>query len=408
MKLATWHWHIEISSRCTLKCPRCARTEVPDTLVNTELRLDFFKRNFTPEFIQNNVEKITFCGNDGDPIYAHDLIEVIEYFKSIKPIKFIIVTNGSYKDNEWWQHLGSVLDSNDHIHWSLDGWDQTSNEQYRVNSDWNSIIQGVTTLRNSSQVYMTWDAIAFKFNENKLDDMKSMAKELGFDQFQLTLSTKFNKVYGIYPKDDQLQPRDELISDNYRFQREFTNFTERKDSSVGYNTNLKLYENATLYNDVLPLCGVGNKGLFINSQGQFFPCCWLANRYLHIAQWSANKLDTYLIDNKFYHQKAEHFNEAWALVIKDKKMNPLLTYRDSEEYALYIRNIRDEYGQEYAREIWEAIKVWHDESLNLNINTIDVLLKSKFWSNEFENFSWTECKTKCNISVVNQQYATEW
>jgi len=29
-------------------------------------------------------------------------------------------------------------------------------------------------------------------------------------------------------------------------------------------------------------------------------------------------------------------------------------------------------------------------------------------SEKFENFSWTECKTKCNISVVNQQYATEW
>ena len=73
LKLATWHWHIEISSKCTLRCPRCARTEVPNSLINTELRLDFFKKNFTPEFIQNHVEKITFCGDDGDPIYAHEI-----------------------------------------------------------------------------------------------------------------------------------------------------------------------------------------------------------------------------------------------------------------------------------------------------------------------------------------------
>ena len=58
MYLATWHWHIEISSKCTLRCPRCARQEVPDTLVNTELDLEFFQRNFTPEFVKNNVEKI--------------------------------------------------------------------------------------------------------------------------------------------------------------------------------------------------------------------------------------------------------------------------------------------------------------------------------------------------------------
>ena len=30
MILATWHWHIEISSKCTL---RCAQQEVPDTSV---------------------------------------------------------------------------------------------------------------------------------------------------------------------------------------------------------------------------------------------------------------------------------------------------------------------------------------------------------------------------------------
>ena len=89
--LATWHWHIEISSKCTLKCPRCARQEVPDGLVNTELDLEFFQRNFTPEFVIKNVEKITFCGDDGDPIYAHDLIEVIKYLKSIKDIEIVIM-----------------------------------------------------------------------------------------------------------------------------------------------------------------------------------------------------------------------------------------------------------------------------------------------------------------------------
>ena len=67
--LALWHWHIEISSKCTLRCPRCTRQEVPEGLVNKELRLPFFRKNFTPEFINEHVEKITFCGDDGDPIY---------------------------------------------------------------------------------------------------------------------------------------------------------------------------------------------------------------------------------------------------------------------------------------------------------------------------------------------------
>ena len=184
--LALWHWHIEISSKCTLACPRCARQEVPDSLLNTELDLAFFKRNFTPEFIQKYVEKITFCGDDGDPIYAHEFIDVIKYIKSVKPVTIVIVTNGSYKKSDWWRQLANTLQTNDQVHFSLDGWDQTSNEQYRVNSDWASIMTGVDNLVRSSDAWLVWDAIGFKFNEDKISHMRDLAKSAGFDSFQLT------------------------------------------------------------------------------------------------------------------------------------------------------------------------------------------------------------------------------
>lgn len=145
--LATWHWHIEISSKCTLKCPRCARQEVPDGLVNTELSLEFFERNFTKEFILNNVEKISFCGDDGDPIYAHDLIPIVRHFKQYKDVEIVIVTNGSYKKESWWSELGSLLTEKDSVHFSIDGYDNNSNNLYRVNSDYESIITGLKTLR---------------------------------------------------------------------------------------------------------------------------------------------------------------------------------------------------------------------------------------------------------------------
>ena len=337
MKLALWHWHIEISSKCTLKCPRCAREEVPDTLVNSELRLDFFKKNFTPEFILEHVEKITFCGDDGDPIYAHDLFEVIEYFKSVKPVKIVIVTNGSYKKPSWWMELGHVLDSDDHIHFSMDGWDQVSNEQYRVNSDWNSIVTGVRMLRQASDVFMTRDTILFKFNENHLDFIERQSKQLGFDEFQITRSTKFNKVYPIYPADDILQPLDNNISSSYRFERELRSLTTRSVSTVGQSTNNKLFQQQQEVNGVTPLCGIGNKGLFINSQGKFFPCCWVANRYNH--------------------------NNEWMELSKQ---------------------------------------------FDLTQKTLVTVINDEFWSNDFENFPWTECKDKCNSNVVDKDYATNW
>jgi MoaA/NifB/PqqE/SkfB family radical SAM enzyme len=283
--LATWHFHIEISSKCTLRCPRCARQEVPDGLVSTELDLEFFRRNFTPEFIQANVEKITFCGNDGDPIYAHDLIDVIQYIKSIKPVEIVIVTNGSHKKPEWWAQLGSVLDSGDTVHFSIDGWDNASNNQYRVNSDFESITTGISALRDASGCQIVWAAIAFRFNEDQLDHMKELAKQLDVDIFQLTKSTKFGSIYPSYGINDPIQPSEKFVSSSQRFEREVSELTYRGSWISLHSKNIELYNQISSRNGVTPLCEIGNKGLYIDARGRLFPCCWVANRYNHNSQW---------------------------------------------------------------------------------------------------------------------------
>ena len=283
--LATWHFHIEISSKCTLRCPRCARQEVPDGLINTELNLEFFKRNFTPKFIIDNVEKITFCGDDGDPIYAHDLIPVINYIKRIKPVEIVIITNGSHKKVKWWQELGSVLTEQDTVHFSIDGYDNASNNLYRVNSDFISIITGVEALRLTSRCRLIWAAIAFKFNEDQIDYMQSLATKLGMDAFQLTRSTKFGKIYPSYGVNDPLQPGDRYVSGSHRFERDVILLSSRRVNEKINATNIRLYRSVAEANGVTPLCEIGNKGLYIDAQGRLFPCCWVANRYGHNTEW---------------------------------------------------------------------------------------------------------------------------
>lgn len=286
MTLATWHFHIEVSSKCTLRCPRCARQEVPDTLVNTELDLEFFKRNFTPEFVTANVEKITFCGDDGDPIYAHDLVPIISYIKSIKPVEIVIVTNGSHRKPEWWQELGSVLDENDTVHFSIDGWDNDSNNLYRINSNFESILGGVASLRNSSRCRLVWAAIAFRFNEGHISHMAAMAHSWGFDVFQLTKSTKFGSIYPNYPQDDPLEPSKKYVSSSHRFERDQITLSSRGANNHVRPINIALYKQAKdAVSNTVPLCEIGNKGLYIDARGRLFPCCWVANRYGHNSEW---------------------------------------------------------------------------------------------------------------------------
>ena len=282
--LAAWHFHIEVSSKCTLACPRCSRQEVPNGLINTELDLEFFKRNFTLEFVLKNIEKITFCGDDGDPIYAHDLIPIIQYLKSIKPIEIVIVTNGSHKKVSWWAQLAQTLDEKDSVHFSIDGYDNASNNQYRVNSDYDSIIAGLQTLRSTSRCQIVWAAIAFKFNQDHLEYMQRSAKNLGVDRFQLTHSTKFGSVYPSYGVNDPLQPSDRFVSGTHRFERVITNLTNRSETPISL-TNIRLFQEVKLRNKITPLCKIGNKGLYIDARGRLFPCCWVANRYSHNQEW---------------------------------------------------------------------------------------------------------------------------
>jgi len=335
--LATWHFHIEISSKCTLRCPRCARQEVPDSLINTELDLEFFQRNFTSEFIKTNVEKITFCGDDGDPIYAHDLIAVIQYIKSIKPVEIVIITNGSHKKVSWWKELGQALTSVDSIHFSIDGFNDQSNNLYRVNSNYDSIIDGIETVRKYSTCRMTWAAIAFKFNEDHLADMEQQAFNLDMDVFQITKSTKFGSVYPIYGVNDPLQPSTKFVSSTHRFER-ITKNLSRIAKTVRFNVaNAILYNKVKDNKEIIPLCEIGNKGLYIDARGRLFPCCWVANRYSH--------------------------NNEWQEL--------------AEKFSLQTRNLEE-------------------------------VLVDPFWETELKTFRWQECKTKCNTTVVNQEYATTW
>ena len=160
-----------------------------------EISLDEFKRVFSHEVLRQT-QRFTMCGDVGDPIYAKDYIAIIEYIKTYNPeIQIFTITNGSYKTPTWWRQFAAVSNKHDSINFSVDGYDQESNNLYRVNSQWKSIMDGMKICSEESEIFVNWATIVFKFNETNLLRIKNLAMEQGCDALQLTYSTKFGSKY---------------------------------------------------------------------------------------------------------------------------------------------------------------------------------------------------------------------
>ena len=261
--------HLEISSKCVLKCPRCPRTELNLDRLNQEITLADFKSGF-PVDVLSQIEYFIFCGDIGDPIYATEFLEIIEYVKQHGQTRIKIITNGSYKKADWWQRLGQLLDHNDLVTFSVDGWDNESNNRYRVNSDFESIILGINTLRASSECLIQWSAIYFAFNQHKISNMQEFAKSLGCNQFQTVKSSKFDGRY-MLGNVDPLKPASQLVA-----------------STLVYETNIEIL-NSSKYISIVPAtpvyphqwakCLNYKKELFIGVDGVVAPCPWFNNSY---------------------------------------------------------------------------------------------------------------------------------
>jgi len=186
---------IELTSKCILACPGCARTI--DKAYTKEwhagdMPLDYVKKLCdSTDYIQYN-----FIGCYGDAIYHPKFIEICEYFLE-KNKKILVHTNGSNKPAKWWERLAQLnWNKNDHTFtFSLDGLEDT-NHIYRINAKWNTILQGIQILTKAkNQPALIWKFIKFPYNAHQINQAKLMSKDLGFDTFEIVDSYRSKENY---------------------------------------------------------------------------------------------------------------------------------------------------------------------------------------------------------------------
>lgn len=303
--------HLELSSKCVLKCPRCPRTELNLDQINQEITLENFKSGF-PVDVLIQIEHFIFCGDIGDPIYATEFLEIVEYIKQNSSSRIKITTNGSYKRAEWWQQLGCLLDYNDQVTFSIDGWNHESNRQYRINSDFDSIVLGIKTLRNTSECSIQWSAIYFSFNQDQIDTMRNLAQSLGCNRFRTVKSSKFDGRY-LVDGIDQLRPANKLVADTLVY--------ETKVEVLNSNKYIPIVPAVPDQPHAWAKCLNYQKDLFIGIDGVVQPCPWFNNGYQENSFVKQHQ-DRLSIRNRSFFEIIND-NQLWQELIDSFDSNPM-------------------------------------------------------------------------------------
>lgn len=234
--------HVEVTNRCILECPACPRTtwkEITKKPINkSDLSIESFEK-FLDCNDGRNVETLLLCGDYGDCIYYPELFDFIKKFRHKK---FDLRTNGSRRSAEFWTQLASLMTKEDTIVFGIDGLEDT-NHLYRKNSDWSSIMTAVDIMVKSP-AQVKWQTIAFSFNQDSLQDIKTFAESKGAEFF----SIKTHR-YG----NDSLKPNEVLVETNYEWQELF-------------NDNSPII--------IEPQC---DSSKVVTCDGYYLPCDWIRN-----------------------------------------------------------------------------------------------------------------------------------
>ena len=140
--------HLEITSRCTLACPRCQRNSDPDSSSSATCR----SRSVRNELTRERFPDVDFV-NLVRQLRRSDLPPAVPRGAATlraQGFRVRIETNGSYRPAAWWATTATIMQRRDRLTFSIDGLEDT-NDVYRVNARWPDIMAAVAAMRGKVQ-----------------------------------------------------------------------------------------------------------------------------------------------------------------------------------------------------------------------------------------------------------------
>ena len=284
--------HLELTDRCNAACPMCPRYNLDGTLSphvkDTQLYLSDIHEIMPPAFVQQ-IDRVNFCGNYGDPIVARDLLDIIHYFILYNPTMRIEVnTNGSARTPQWWEQLALLTGPNEEqggVWFGLDGLEDT-NHLYRRNTRWDIIMRNAEAFIAKGGV-AHWNFIVFEHNEHQVEEARRLAREMGFKHFNVKLTGRFKEsqtfpvmsrgehLYDLKPAEAERYDRPVLpskVSTAGRSMDEVIDHLRRKGYLDG-----KIQTPIEVAPPNIQCIAAEEKCIYLSARGHVFPCCWIGD-----------------------------------------------------------------------------------------------------------------------------------
>lgn len=258
--------HLEITNNCQARCPMCSRN-IHGGLENPNIKVNGWTfeqyKNIITQEVMDQVDRIYFCGNYGDPLLNNDLLDMIKYTTKSKPtIHLAVHTNGSLRNSDWWKELAQSMPENHSVVFAIDGLEDT-HELYRIGTQFDKIIQNAKSFIDAGGK-AEWHYIRFKHNEHQVEQAKQMAKDFNFETFVMKDSSRWiaEPSFPVFDKQG-----------NTKYNLEKSQYSEIKILDKSLIENYKLVLSSTR----IDCHALKIKEVYIDSYGHLFPCCWLAS-----------------------------------------------------------------------------------------------------------------------------------
>lgn len=321
--------HVEITNRCNAACPMCARNyfggKTKEDMPLDEWSKDDIDSIFNGQF--SNLENVMFCGTHGDPCVAEHTLYAIDRIKSTSDATVEFYSNASMRTPEWWANLGSFMNEKKPDHWhyrkndlaifSIDGLSDT-NHLYRRRTNFEKIMENAEAYLKAGGI-ARWDFIVFKHNEHQVEEAESLAKKMGFKQFRIRKTSRFDyspdgpDKWRVQDKDGNIEYYLEPPSEKYR------NEESKKWEAI---------EDKTAYFNSTPIdCLYKNnfKRIYVNSFAQVFPCCYISN-------------DVFPAKNSIVKDTKEKVFDRWGNTFNSLRHNSWNEILEHEWFASELEN----------------------------------------------------------------------